>query len=192
MKQKLYFSVHFLSILLFIACGNIEHEQTIDLTETPERGSGLKRGKLLDIHQFKDRFNEYLSQMGTPYAIREFKQNKDSGFVSVNYRINANIFLTGKLRESSGATAEVTLVMGSDGSRNAAIEIIMMMSGLVKTTNPDLSATEVEQVLATIGMFDPQQDLSQLDTSLTINGVKYHALFMHDLGFLFTAIMKPD
>lgn len=190
MKQKLYAYVPVLSILLFVACADVGQEPTIDLTEATGRSGGLKGETSLGTDTFRSRFNEYLSQMGTPYAISAFRQSKDSGIITIDHRFNTNILLTGKLGQASGAISEATLVMGSDGSQNAAIEIIMMMSGLVKTTNPDLSLPEVEQVLTRIGMFDQEQDLSRLDTTIVIKGVQYHALFIDDLGFMFTAIMQ--
>ncbi len=187
----IYSTLFVLGSLFFTACGGGEQaQQAIEASETLAQDNSSSTNSGIRLTDFKTRFNEYLSQIGSPYNIAEFKQSKDSGIVAINYRFNKNIFLTGKLKASSDNLSEATLIMGSDGSQNAAIEVIMMMNALVKATNPQMTPQEVEQALTTIGMLNPDQDLLKLDSEIEIKGIKYHIIFIEHLGFMFSAMMQ--
>lgn len=183
-----FVSLSILVTIFFMACGGGQKDEVINLTDTTFT-TAPTQAKAITVDTFKKAFNDYLSQMGSPYNIEAFKQKQVADTVSVIYRFNKNIFLIGKLKGTSNALSDVTLILSSGGNQNAGIEIIMMMSALVKATNPTLSLPEIEQKLTEIGFLNPEEDLLQLDKEIEVNQVKYHVVFAENVGFIFSAIM---
>ncbi|GGF83064.1 hypothetical protein GCM10010912_30240 [Paenibacillus albidus] len=205
-KKKFFLAFLFLAIFLIGAyeIGSSEHGEKMEDTQehvvTNEVNSNqtvstsdetiqeqLDSSIGVSVEQFVKTFNEKAPMMQTQLRITHLDTNEGPGSDSFQYYFTDTLILTGTINKNTGELREVGIIGGNDGTTETAEDILAAASLLITSTQTNASVEFGDDVIGKLGFYDKGVDLSKIDNSTVLNGIKYYVLALPSIGLSFGA-----
>lgn len=138
--------------------------------KTNEKQAEIEAGSDLgfDAKTFARRFNVSMTDLGQPYRA---KGNVDNSGVQGIFQeaFSEHLALTGTVKPQSGAVNGIIFMGTGDGTQESGARVMVVASGVVAATQPDMSAQNAFDVmLSLIQSYDGGEASSKV-----LNGVEY-------------------
>jgi hypothetical protein len=102
----------------------------------------------------------------------------------------ANLGLVGTMDKSSGRVIEVMMLGSSDGTAKSSADLLLCMGAIVATVDPGLEPGKRADVLRDLGLFNKDEDITNLSKKTVKNGIEYYLESNKVTGFIFGASKK--
>ncbi|OMC76489.1 hypothetical protein BK125_18570 [Paenibacillus odorifer] len=137
--------------------------------------------------EFVKSFNEKAQLIQTRLRINNLNTNEGPGKDSFQYQFTETLIISGRIDKNNGNLIDVSLIGGNDGTTETAEDILTAASLLISSTQINVSTGFGDDVIKKLGLFDKGEDLSKIDNSTVVNGIKYYVLALPSIGLSFGA-----
>lgn len=157
-------------------------------TETANESSDKYLFETVD--DFKDAFNKHSEANDLGFTIDELKMKKGEVKNSFQCMFTDNLGLVGSIDKSSGRVIEVMMLGSSDGTAKSSADLLLCMGAIVATVDPGLEPGKRADVLRDLGLFDKNEDITNLSKKTVKDGIEYYIESSKMTGFIFGATKK--
>ncbi|ASA22000.1 hypothetical protein [Paenibacillus donghaensis] len=123
----------------------------------------------------------------TQLRITQLDTDQGPGNDSFQYYFTDTLILTGSVNKNTGALREISIIGGNDGTTKTAEDILTVASLMISSTQSNVSVEFGDEVIGKLGFYDKEVDLSKIDNSTIVNGIKYYVLALPSVGISFGA-----
>ncbi|GAA3521009.1 hypothetical protein GCM10022393_39170 [Aquimarina addita] len=172
---------------LFQNDNNQSQEMTKDINNVNPTSSTKNYYIAKSARQFKNRFNQFCIETNSSIRLVNVNINKGEINNTFQYMFNKNLGIFGSINKSDNTLLEVTMVGQGDGSVSSGVDIILTMSGIISSIQPDLSPNQRAGILKKLGFLDDKTDILNLERNTVIGNIKYWVGSSKYTGIMFGA-----
>ncbi|MDY6120419.1 MAG: hypothetical protein SPI03_03645 [Campylobacter sputorum] len=186
-----------LIIIVMVAMTNVDNKinanETIQatdkkdiITETPKKTEVKVEKKFLPITkvEFINKYNIINSQEFENNLQLDIEKGTKTGNI-ITFPVNNNIAFN--LDVEGDKLIGITYLGRGDGTAQSGIDMVStIVATVMAIENPKMPADQRGQTIKDLGLLDSGGDITKIDKTTIRNGVKYHIMFVKDIGLMMT------
>ncbi|MGO0062842.1 hypothetical protein ACTID9_22935 [Brevibacillus fluminis] len=139
----------------------------------------------MNPEQFQKAFNKVAKDNKIDLKISKITVEKGDAQDTFQYKFTKNLALLGTVNKKDGSIRDITLLGTGDGSFKSGADIMLGISLMIASTNPELPPDERGAVLEDLGLIGGEGGIMGLHNETIRNGMKYTIMTSEQLGIWF-------
>lgn len=143
-----------------------EQKRNEHAESTPKKGVVFESAS-----DFRQAFNSQSKRLSFDYRLERIKVDAGEVQNTFTVKIAPELMILGVVNKQNSGVKEVMLIMGSGAS---AVDFLALVSILIASSEPGISADETGKIIDEIGVFNATtEELQDFNKSIERNGIKY-------------------
>jgi hypothetical protein len=136
--------------------------------------------------EFKAAFNKVSSNDSVNFKINELTVEEGEEQDTFTYALANDYGFTASINKADGSIREVILIGSQFESPDSVMNYFTAISTTIKATTPDLEPEDIQKMFKTLGILGEGADLTDVDTEVVRDNIKYSLRNTGQLGVWFT------